>query len=166
VELDERVSVGGRAHDLLSGEIAGGTDPVLDHELLPEPVRQPLSHQPRGEIATAARCKADDKTHRPRRISLRRRDARHGRHCGSAGGQMQKLPAMGKFHFEPPFPSFDHLVGAGKEHGCLRQRTVYDWSPDHGASWQTGHCTFSAVMTPTRGAMPWLPSDQAWRILR
>ena len=47
-----------------------------------------------------------------------------------------------------------------------RQRTVYDWSPDHGASWQTGHCTFSAVMTPTRGAMPWLPSDQAWRILQ
>jgi len=29
---------------------------------------------------------------------------------------MQKLTA-GKFHFEPPFISFDHLVGAGKQHG-------------------------------------------------
>ena len=29
----------------------------------------------------------------------------------SAGGQIQKISA-GKFHFEPPFTSFDHLVGA------------------------------------------------------
>jgi hypothetical protein len=27
---------------------------------------------------------------------------------------MQKISA-GKFHFEPPFTSFDHLVGAGEE---------------------------------------------------
>ena len=27
---------------------------------------------------------------------------------------MQKLPA-GKFHFEPPFTSLDHLVGAGEQ---------------------------------------------------
>src|SRR5262249_33162788 len=27
------------------------------------------------------------------------------------------LSAVGKFHFEPPFRSFDYLVGAG-EHGC------------------------------------------------
>src|SRR5262245_20040206 len=27
---------------------------------------------------------------------------------------MQKFPA-GKFHFEPPFTSFDHLVGAGEQ---------------------------------------------------
>src|SRR5262245_66415993 len=29
---------------------------------------------------------------------------------------MQEL-AAGKFHFEPPFTSFDHLVGAGKQRG-------------------------------------------------
>jgi hypothetical protein len=28
---------------------------------------------------------------------------------------MEKISAE-KFHFEPPFPSFDHLVGAGKDH--------------------------------------------------
>src|SRR5215831_16629171 len=37
--------------------------------------------------------------------------AAHGRKRGGAGGQMQKLSAVGKFHFEPPFTSFDHLVG-------------------------------------------------------
>src|SRR5215475_14733460 len=33
---------------------------------------------------------------------------------------MQKLPSVGKFHFEPPshFTSFDHLVGAN--HQCHR----------------------------------------------
>src|SRR5262249_30286685 len=28
---------------------------------------------------------------------------------------MQKLPSVGKFHFEPPFTSFDHLVGGYEE---------------------------------------------------
>jgi hypothetical protein len=36
---------------------------------------------------------------------------RHRRQRGRARGQMQKISA-GKFHFEPPFTSFDHLVGA------------------------------------------------------
>src|SRR5262245_40923699 len=39
---------------------------------------------------------------------------RHGRERGSACGKMQEL-AAGKFHFEPSFTSFDHLVGAGKQ---------------------------------------------------
>src|SRR5262249_8896289 len=46
--------------------------------------------------------------HRPRRIGLRYRDARHGRQRSSARCQMQERTA-GKFHFEPPFTSFDHL---------------------------------------------------------
>jgi hypothetical protein len=49
--------------------------------------------------------------HLPRRINLRTRDARDDRQPGNARGQMQKISA-GKFHFEPPFTSFDHLVGA------------------------------------------------------
>jgi hypothetical protein len=79
VELDERVSVGSGAHHLFGGEVARGADPVLDDELLPEPIGQPLRHQPRGEIAAAAGRKAHDKTHRPRWIGLRPRDSRHGR---------------------------------------------------------------------------------------
>jgi len=42
---------------------------------------------------------------------LRPRDPRYGRQRGGAGGQMQKFSAVGKFHFEPPFKSLDHLVG-------------------------------------------------------
>ena len=45
---------------------------------------------------------------------LRGGDPRDGRQRGSARGQMQKISA-GKFHFEPPFTSFDHLAGA-REH--------------------------------------------------
>src|SRR5262245_21501897 len=101
VELNERVSVGGRAHHLLGGEIAGSADPVLDDELLPETLGQPLCHQARGEIATTARRKADHKTHRPRRIGLRPCDARNCWQRGRAGGQMQKSSA-GKFHSALP----------------------------------------------------------------
>src|SRR5262249_60257500 len=43
-------------------------------------------------------------------MGLRQWDARPRRQRGSARGQMQKISA-GKFHFEPPFTSFDHLVG-------------------------------------------------------
>src|SRR5262245_18006764 len=38
-------------------------------------------------------------------------DARRRRQRGRARGEMQEF-AAGKFHFEPPFTSFDHLVGA------------------------------------------------------
>jgi hypothetical protein len=46
------------------------------------------------------------------------RARRDGRQRGCARGQMQKLPSVGKFHFEPPsrFTSLDHLVGP-REHG-------------------------------------------------
>src|SRR5262249_54304702 len=71
-------------------------------EWLTESFRQPLSQQTREDVAPAARGKADDPTHRPRRIGLRPSDARHERQRGSARCQMQKLPTVGKFHFEPP----------------------------------------------------------------
>ena len=51
-------------------------------------------------VGLAAGGKADEQTHRPRRISLRPRKPRHGRQRGSACGQMQKLSA-GKFHGVP-----------------------------------------------------------------
>jgi hypothetical protein len=36
---------------------------------------------------------------------------------GSARGQMQKSPTVGKFHFAPPsrFTLLDHLVGGGEQ---------------------------------------------------
>jgi hypothetical protein len=32
---------------------------------------------------------------------------------------MQKLPSVGKFHFEPPFTSLNHLVGAGEQRRAI-----------------------------------------------
>jgi hypothetical protein len=54
---------------------------------LAEPFRQPLGNQPRDDIVSAARGKADDDAHRPRWICLRPSDVRHGRDRGRAPGQ-------------------------------------------------------------------------------
>ena len=58
--------------------------------------------------------KADDDAHRPRRIGLRPRDARHGRQRGSARGQMQKLPSVGKFHFHLPLASHHSITSSAR----------------------------------------------------
>ena len=73
-----------------------------------------MADQARGDVSAAAGGKADNDADRPRWIGLRPRKARHGRERGSARGQMQKISA-GKFHFEPPFTSLNHLVGAGEQ---------------------------------------------------
>ena len=46
----ERIAVRRRAHDRLGGDIAAGARPVLDDELLAEPLRQPLTHQARDDV--------------------------------------------------------------------------------------------------------------------
>src|SRR5262249_57574590 len=53
------------------------------------------------DVGRTARTKADNEAHRPCRIGLRSRNARHGRQRSRAYGQMQKLPSVGKFHFSP-----------------------------------------------------------------
>jgi len=78
---------------------------------LPELLRQRLTDQSRKDVRRRASAKAFDQPHWPRRISLRPSEARDGRQRGSARAQMQKISA-GKFHFEPPFTSLNHLVGA------------------------------------------------------
>ena len=45
---------------------------------------------------------------------MRESNARDDRQRGSGRGQMQKISA-GKFHYEPPFTSFDHLVGGRQQ---------------------------------------------------
>ena len=87
----ERIAVRGRAHDRLGADIAAGTRPVVDDELLAEPLRQPLTDQARDDVGRAAGGIANNDAHRPRRIGLRPCEARHGRQRGSARGQMQKL---------------------------------------------------------------------------
>src|SRR5262249_28360192 len=110
IRTKERIAVGGRTYDCFGGDIAGGACPVLDDEWLTEPLLERLTHPADEDVRSAATGICSDAAKRPRRIGLRPSEARHGRQRGSAGGQMQKLSA-GKFHFEPPFTSFDHLVG-------------------------------------------------------
>src|SRR5215510_12521093 len=88
--------------------------PMLYDELLAEPLRQPLTYEACEKVIRAAGCISNNDAHRSRRIGLRPRNQRQGGKRDSARGQMQKF-AAGKFHFEPAFTSFDHLVGAGEE---------------------------------------------------
>jgi hypothetical protein len=69
--------------------------------------------QARNGVGREPGRKTDNDAHRPRRVGLRYCDAQHGRQRSSARCQMQERTA-GKFHFEPPITSFDHLVGARK----------------------------------------------------
>src|SRR5262249_47365889 len=84
----------------LGADIAAGTGAVLDDEGLPKPIRQPLPDQAGVDVVGAAGRKADDDVYRPRRIALRRREARHNGGGCSAGSQMQKLSA-GRVHASP-----------------------------------------------------------------
>ena len=53
-DQQQRVAVGGSAHDRLGGDIAAGAGPVLDDEWLAKPLRQPLTHQARDNVWHAA----------------------------------------------------------------------------------------------------------------
>src|SRR5262249_46173186 len=115
-DREQRVAVRGCAHDGFGGDISAGARPVLNDEWLAEPLGQPLTDQARRDVAGTAGGEADNNARRAGRIGLRPRYARYSRQCGSAGGEMPEL-AAGKFHGEPPFTSFDHLVGAQHERG-------------------------------------------------
>jgi hypothetical protein len=87
---EQGVAVGRRAHGKLGGDVGGAARAVLDDEGLAEPLRQPLRHQPRGEIGGAAGRHGDEDTDRAGRIGLRVRRPRQGRQHRSASGQMEK----------------------------------------------------------------------------
>jgi hypothetical protein len=128
---EQRVSVCGRAHDRLGADIGSGTRPVLDDKRLAEPLQEPSTDQACHDVEGAAWGSGNDDAHGPRRIGLRPSGPRESRQRGSAGGQMQKLPPAGKFHFGPPFTSFDHLVvTAGHPPFAGRSVTEY-WPDDH-----------------------------------
>ena len=108
-DQQERIAIRGRTHDRLGPDHSGRAWPVLDHKLLAEALRQPLTHQTRDDVGRTSWSERHDDAHRPRRISLRPSEARHGRQRGSTGGQMQEL-AAGKFDGEPP-SQFTDAVG-------------------------------------------------------
>jgi hypothetical protein len=90
-----------RSHDYFRSYIAAGTWPIFDDNRLVEPFRQRLSYQACDDVRRKTGWKADDNTHRPRRVALRPGDPRHGRQRGSARGQMKEF-AAGKFHGVTP----------------------------------------------------------------
>src|SRR5262245_2378697 len=56
----ECVAVGGRPYDRLRADIAAGTWPVLDNELLTEPLRQALTDHAGDDVSGASGGKAGD----------------------------------------------------------------------------------------------------------
>src|SRR5262249_24805889 len=90
-----------RLHDYLGSDIGAGARPILDDERLAEALGELLADQARDNVSSAAGGITDNDAHRPRRIGLRSRDARHSRQRGSTRGQMQKI-SSGKFHVNLP----------------------------------------------------------------
>src|SRR5262245_9400237 len=111
------ITVGCGPRRLAHANIAAGPSDVLDIELLPERFAEFLSGNPREDIGASAGREWHNHAHRPRRIGLRPRETRHDRERGSAPCEMEKMPTVGKFHFEPPsrFTSLDHLVRAREQ---------------------------------------------------
>ena len=70
--------------------------PIFDNDLLTEPLRQPLPHNPGYSVSTAARRKPNDPPQRPRWKGLRPCNPRHHWQRGGTRGQMQEC-AAGKF---------------------------------------------------------------------
>src|SRR5262245_15338587 len=71
-DQEQRIAVGRRTYDRLGADIAAGTRPALDDELLAEPLREPLADQASDDVGAAAGRKADDDAHRPGRIEIGR----------------------------------------------------------------------------------------------
>src|SRR5262249_39734814 len=93
---EKRVAIRRRAYDRLSADIAVRARPVLDNELLAEPLREPLTHQARRDVVTATGGVSNDPAHGPRWIGLRESEARHARECGSSARCQMEECAAGK----------------------------------------------------------------------
>src|SRR5215472_14779309 len=70
MDEEERIAIRYRTHDGLRGDIGAGARPVLDNELLAEPLREPLADQASDDVGAPAGGKADDDAHRPPGIGL------------------------------------------------------------------------------------------------
>src|SRR5262245_40485719 len=99
-DQQERVAVRRRIHDAFGGDIATGARPIVDDNLLTEPLGEPLRHHPRRNVGRTASRKPNNQAHRSRRVGLRRCDARESRERRGTCCQMQKLSAR-KFHRAP-----------------------------------------------------------------
>src|SRR5439155_2495150 len=111
LDQQERVSVRHRLHDRFGADISASSWPVFDDERLAKPLRQCLTKEACYCVAPAASSKADDQTHRARRIGLRPREARNDGKRGGVRGQMYEF-APAKFHSAASWKSSDR-------HSCV-----------------------------------------------
>src|SRR5262249_5762061 len=118
---EKRVTICGRSHNCLSADVGASARAVLHHELLAEPLRQPLTDQARDDVGRTGRSERHDDAHRPRRIGLRPRYVRYSRERGSTHCQMQKISA-GKFHFEPSLSL--HITRSPRARAALATATA------------------------------------------
>src|SRR5215813_10861022 len=72
--LEKRISIGGRTHDRLCAEVAICARPVLDDELLPKALREPLSYHTCDNVGRTASRVSNHNAHWPRRVGLRAED--------------------------------------------------------------------------------------------
>jgi len=124
-DKQERVAVRGGARDRLQSQIAATARPIVNDDGVAEPLRQRLTDKARADVRRAAGGNEDDQRHRPRRIGSRPRKPRHGRQCGSARVQMQKISA-GKFHFEPSSLFTSHAEGLDSHVESTQNTRTFD----------------------------------------
>src|SRR5262245_43562754 len=98
VDEEQRIPVRRSLEHGLGRNVSGRASSVLDDELLAEAFRQPLTNEAGDDVVRPAGDKADDDTDWPRGITLGACNPRHRRQRGGAGGEMEKLPTVGKFH--------------------------------------------------------------------
>ena len=97
----QRVAVCRRLHHRLGRDVGAGARPIIDDELLAEPLRQPFRRQPRHGVGGAAGRKTAEDMHRARRIGVGARRARQNGQRGCACGEAQKIPTV-KSHGDAP----------------------------------------------------------------
>ena len=94
----ESIAVRSGSNGCLGCEIATSPSSIFDNELLAKSFRQPLTDQTGMKVVGAARGKPNKDARRPHRVALRASNPRNRRQRGGAGGQLQKLPAVGTLH--------------------------------------------------------------------
>ncbi len=115
---EQRVAVRRRFHDDLGADIGGAARPIVDDELLLEPLRQPLSDEPRGNVGRDSDRIRYDHADRPRRIGLRRHRLGQARQRGHGRSEPQHVSTR-KFHHSLSFTRVRHSLTHSSLSVCL-----------------------------------------------
>jgi hypothetical protein len=70
-DQEQRVAIRRRDDDNFGADTAASARPVLNDEVLSEPLRQPLAREPREDVRRVTGRESNDEAHRSRRISIR-----------------------------------------------------------------------------------------------